>query len=60
MTNRAAGGLSITPDGSFPDDRSCQYFYWDDIPVRRLDPATLNRETALEQAKAAARAGEAA
>ena len=41
----------------FPDDRPSQYFYWDDLPSRRLNPATLDRETALEQAKAVARAG---
>jgi hypothetical protein len=37
-------------------DRPSQYFYWDDIPARRLRPETLDRETALEKAKAAARA----
>jgi hypothetical protein len=42
----------------FPDDRPSQYFYWDDIPARRLRPETLDRETALEQAKAAARAAQ--
>jgi hypothetical protein len=41
----------------FPDDRPSQYIYWDDIPARRLRPETLDRETALEQAKAVARAG---
>ena len=35
----------------FPD-RPSQYFYWDDIPARRLRPETLDRETALEKAKA--------
>jgi hypothetical protein len=40
----------------FPDDRPCQYFYWDDIPARRLKPETLDRATALEKAKAVARA----
>jgi hypothetical protein len=40
----------------FPDDRPSQFFYWDDLPSRRLNPQTLDRETALEQAKAAARA----
>ena len=39
----------------FPD-RPSQYFYWDDIPARRLRPETLDRETALEKAKAVARA----
>jgi hypothetical protein len=41
----------------FTDGRPSQYFYWDDIPARRMRPETLDRETALEQAKAAARAG---
>lgn len=40
----------------YPDDRPSQYFYWDDLPSRRLNPNTLDRETALEQAKAATRA----
>ena len=39
----------------FLDDRPSQYFYWDDIPARRMRPETLDRETALEKAKAAAR-----
>ena len=34
-----------------------KYFYWDDLPSRRLNPATLDHETALKQAKEAARAG---
>ena len=40
----------------FADGRPSQFFYWDDLPSRRLNPATLDRETALEQAKAVARA----
>jgi hypothetical protein len=32
------------------------YFYWGDIPARRMRPETLGRETALEKAKAVARA----
>ena len=39
----------------FPD-RPSQYFYWDDLPSRRLRPETLDRETALEKAKAVAKA----
>lgn len=35
-----------------------QYFYWDDIPARQLRPETLDRESALEQAKAVAKAAE--
>ena len=36
----------------FPDDRPSRYFYWDDLPSRRLRPAILTREQALELAKA--------
>ena len=28
----------------YPDGRPSQYFYWDDIPARRLRPETLDRE----------------
>jgi hypothetical protein len=37
----------------FLDARESVYFYWDDIPARRLRPETLDREAALEQAKGA-------
>ena len=40
----------------FADGRPSQFFYWDDLPSRRLNPATLDRATALEQARAAATA----
>ena len=40
----------------FADGRPSQFFYWDDLPSRRLNPATLDRETMLEKAKAVARA----
>jgi hypothetical protein len=40
----------------FPDGREPVYFYWDDLPSRRLRPETLDRETALERAKEFARA----
>jgi hypothetical protein len=40
----------------YPDGRPSQYFYWDDIPARRLRPDLMDRDTALEQAKAVARA----
>lgn len=40
----------------FPDGRPSQYFYWDELPSRRLNPNTLDRATALEKAKTAARA----
>jgi hypothetical protein len=42
----------------FPDGRHSQYFYWDDIPARRMRPETLDREAALENAKAAAGAAQ--
>jgi hypothetical protein len=40
----------------FPDERPSQYFYWHDLPSRRLRPYWLDRESALEKAKAVARA----
>jgi hypothetical protein len=40
----------------FSDGRPSQYFYWDDLPSRRLRPDLVDSETALEQAKAFARA----
>jgi hypothetical protein len=39
----------------YADGRPSQFFYFDDLPSRRLRPETLDRDTALEQAKAAAR-----
>ena len=42
--------------GSFevrlPDGAPSRYFYWDDLPSRRLRPDLVDGETALEQAKA--------
>jgi len=35
----------------FPDGRESRYFYWDDIPGRRLRPEMLTQEDALAQAK---------
>lgn len=40
----------------FLDGRPSRYFYWDDIPGRRLRPELLTSEVALEHAKAVARA----
>jgi hypothetical protein len=40
----------------YDDGRPSKYFYWDDVPSRRLRPDMLDRETALEKAKAVARA----
>ena len=53
---------SVPGCGSFEvryqNGRPSQYFYWDDITARRMRPETLDRETALEKAKAVARAAE--
>jgi hypothetical protein len=35
----------------FPDGRKSEYFYWDDIPGRRLRPDLLTGEQALRNAK---------
>jgi hypothetical protein len=55
---------AVPGSGSFEvryaDGRPSQFFYWDDIPARRMRPETLDRETALQQAKAVARAAETA
>ena len=40
----------------FPDGRPSQYFYWEDLPGRRLRPDLVTSDVALEQAKAFARA----
>lgn len=40
----------------FDDGRPSVYFYWDDIPSRRLNPGLLTSAEALEQARALARA----
>lgn len=40
----------------FADGRESKYFYWDDLPSRRLRPETLTREAALEAARTLARA----
>ena len=42
----------------YPDERPRHYFYWDDLPGRRLNPETLGCATALEGAKALAKASE--
>jgi hypothetical protein len=39
----------------FPDGAPSRYFYWDDLPSRRLRPDLVDGETALEQAKTFAR-----
>lgn len=40
----------------FPDGRPSRYFYWDDVPGRRMRPDQLDSEQALESAQALARA----
>jgi hypothetical protein len=39
----------------FSDGRPSVYFYWDDIPGRRLNPEQMDSGRALEAAKALAR-----
>ena len=63
MTIRIIKHEAVPQTGSFevryPDGRPSIYFYWDDIPARRLRPETLDRAAALEKAKAVARAARA-
>jgi hypothetical protein len=40
----------------YPDGRPSRYFHWEDITGRRLRQDLVDGETALEQAKAFARA----
>ncbi|RXH23979.1 hypothetical protein XH99_01495 [Bradyrhizobium nanningense] len=40
----------------FADGKPSRYFYWDDLPSRRLRPELLTRETALDVAREVARA----
>jgi hypothetical protein len=40
----------------FSDGRKPEYFYWDDVPDRRMRPELFTSEQALEKAKAFARA----
>jgi hypothetical protein len=58
--HRQTRGQAVPGFGSFevrfPDGHESVYFYWDDLPSRRLRPETLDRETALEKAEAVARA----
>jgi hypothetical protein len=43
----------VVPDcGSFEvviSGKKSRYFYWEDLPSRRLNPATSDRETALDE-----------
>jgi hypothetical protein len=40
----------------YSDGRPSPYFYWDDLPSRRLRPDLVTSDVALKQAKALARA----
>ena len=40
----------------FADGQPSKYFYWDDLPSRRLRPDLVDGETALEAAKTFAQA----
>ena len=40
----------------FVDGRGSKFFYWDDVPGRRLREETLTGKQAFEQARALARA----
>jgi len=47
--------------GSFEvrfDDRPSEYFYWDDLPSRRLSPHMLDHATAMDRARTVARAAQ--
>ena len=41
----------------FFDGRESKYFYWDDLPGRRMRPEILTGKAALEQARVLARSG---
>ena len=59
MTIRIIKHKAVAQTGSFevrlPDGRPSIYFYWDDIPTRRLSPQQMDSNRALEAAKALAR-----
>lgn len=40
----------------FSDGRPSRFFYWEDVPSRRLRPEQIGGNEALQQAKALARA----
>ena len=59
MTIRIIKHEAVPQTGSFEvrfsDGRPSVYFYWDDIPGRRLHPEQMDSARALEAAKALAR-----
>ena len=62
MTIRIIKHEAVPQTGSFkvrfPDGRPSVYFYWDDIPGRRLRSQQMDSNRALEAAKALARRSE--
>jgi hypothetical protein len=63
MTDRIRIIDEVIPDGGsfevrFPDGSPSVFYFWYDLPSSRLNPETLDRETALERAKAVASAAE--
>ena len=60
MTIRIIKHEAVPQTGSFevrfPDGPPSVYFYWDDIPGRRLNPEFTDSKRALEAAKALASA----
>jgi hypothetical protein len=59
MTIRIIKHEAVPQTGSyevrFSDEPPSVYFYWDDIPGRRLNPEQMDGNRALEAAKALAR-----
>ena len=59
MTIRIIKHEAVPKCGSFEvrfsDGRPSKFFYWDDIPGRRVRPDQLSGEQALQQAKTFAR-----
>jgi hypothetical protein len=59
MTIRVIKHEVVPQTGSFEvrfsDGRPSDFFYWDDIPARRLSPQQMDSNRALEAAKALAR-----
>ena len=59
MTIRIIKHEAVPQIGSFEvrfsDGRPSVYYYWDDIPGRRLNPEQMDSSRALEAAKAQAR-----
>ena len=56
IINREAVPKCGSFEVSFADGRPSQYFYWEDLPGRRLRSDLVASDVALEQAKAFARA----